>query len=342
MFEHIDAYIRWARTRVDPPPIERRSEKTYRSKLRQFQTWSAAREVTPQLLNEYREYLQFERPGVHGGPGQKPRTIKQAFQALIGFFDWLGEQGHASGLPDPRRTKRPRISKHDHGDTRPPEDEEVEALFRAANSFPGYTVNERFLRARACFILSIAADTAFRRFEILGLDRTDLRTSTVPWMLVCRDGKGSEYRRIELNERASGYARQYLAALDLWQVEVPARRGNPALFPRDRTRRINRDTLQRLRWQLLEMAGLPRMRLHDFRHYRISAWLSCGINPATAAEMAGHADSATTLTYDRAHAKERKKALEQSPGGSRAGGKRPNERQLRRRGPGHATRRTAP
>lgn len=320
LLELIPDYLQHARTRVDPKPIGKRAAVTYRSRLRQFANWVGDREITPELLNEFREWLQFEAPNKQGGRGQKPRSLKQAFTALGCFFDWL-EKHHGLQLADPRKVRRPRVNRNDHGGTHVPTDEEVEALFAAAAALPTWTLNERLYRAQALVSLSLAADCALRRCEILHLDRSDLVTEGDTWTVTVRHGKGEEHRVLELNARCQEHVSHYLEVLNEWCEHQPARRRNPALLPVDRSRRWSEETIHQLRHRLLAAAHLTgkRVRLHDFRSYRITRWLGVnGVNPASVAEMAGHSDVATTLSYSRAVAEEKRRAIAESAGGSAA------------------------
>lgn len=345
MWEHLDEFLGWLRTRSgsnDAEPVGRLSARAYRSKLRQFRAWLAGRDVTIARLIEYREYLQFEAPGKEGHRGQRPRTIKAAFCPVGIFFDWLEEQKGVTGLPDPRRVKKPRVTRSDKGGFHQPDPEEVERVFQAAESLPDYTLAERFYRAQALAILALAADCGLRRKEILGKDLDDLHRDQEPWAVVTREGKGREYRRSLLPEGTPQRAhfQAYLRVLAEWQEQCPARKSNRAMFPVDRSRRWSRDTIHQLRHRLLHEAGLSdkRIRLHDFRGFRITELLGTkDVNPATVAEMMGHADVATTLGYAQPREKEQLRAVIASARGARpAEEKRKERRRPQRHAPGGA------
>jgi len=320
MQQEREAFLKHIRTRVEPPPVGKRAEVAYRSKIRIFFDWLGDRPITAAVLQEYRQHMQFEALGKHGGPGQKPRTIKQAFLALAEFFDWLREtRAELADLPDPRKVKRPRFSKHDHGGYYVPTEEEVERILAAPFTLPDFTVQERFARAQAVIPLALATECAFRTSDIIPLDWSDLIRTAEPWVIQVRGGKGEVHKTGIVNERLRKLLEAYIKAHAEWCALVPARKRNPALLPVNRSRRMDRDTLSLIRRRALKIAGLEgkRVRLHDFRHYRITEWLGVpGVNPATVAQMAGHKDVATTLTYAHPVEKEKQLAVEQSAGGS--------------------------
>lgn len=333
----LEAFLRYLERRDDP--AGRRTVKSYQSKLRQFLAWLGEREITAAVLVEWRDHLRFDALNRRGGQGQKPRTIKHAFTALTQWLQFLEDELGREGLPDPRKIKKPRVIKSDHGDSHVPLAEEVQALFEAAAALPGFTVPERFERARAQAILSLAIDLGLRRGEILALGADDLETHRDPWQVVVRKGKGDQFREVPCSARARELLAAYLEACAAWRSEVPARAQNPALFPRDRTRRLNADSIDRLRQRLLAAAGLSgkRIRLHDARHYRITAWLGVnGVNPATVAELAGHSDLNTTWGYASPVESEKALAVQRSEGGKPPPPPRRQGRRLARGGPGGA------
>ncbi|HEU4752889.1 MAG TPA: hypothetical protein VFU47_07245, partial [Armatimonadota bacterium] len=78
IWDHVDDFLRWLPTRDapdDPPPVKKRAVECYRSKLRHLRAYAGDQPVDLVLLTNYRAHMQFEAPGKHGGPGQKPRTI---------------------------------------------------------------------------------------------------------------------------------------------------------------------------------------------------------------------------------------------------------------------------
>jgi integrase len=322
MWDHLEEFVEWTRTRVEPPPVKQRTAKQYRRRLTQFRDWHEGREgrgapLTPPALIAWCEHLQFDRRGRHGGSGQKPRTIKGQFTALSQFLRWLEEERGIQGLPDPRKTKRPRINRHDHGGFRPPTEEEAKTIFERAEAWPGYTLNERFLRARGLVSVSLGIDGALRRCEVLGLDVEDVLQGET-WRVNIRYGKNTEHRTVEANGRLRKYLAAYLDLRKEWCDVAPARRRNRALLAVDARRRVDEDTLHALRHRLLFEAGLKGapIRFQDLRVYRITGWLSvAGVNVEDVRELAGHADAATTLGYARSSEARKHKAVLESEGG---------------------------
>ena len=327
----LEDFLRHLRERAEP--VSPYTIKSYRSKLRQFLTWLDGRPATPARLVEWRDHLRHEAVNCRGGVGQKPRTIKHAFTALAQFFAYL-EEHHGMELPDPRRIKRPAVQRSDHGDSHVPTEDDISRIYAAVESWPAFTVAEKFTKARTLAMLALAIECALRRGELLGLHRTDLRTDTTPWTVTARKAKGAQHRTVPLNTRATEYARAYLDALQAWAAEVPARKKNPALWPRDRSRALDRAAVDTMRARVLAAAGLShlRIRLHDFRHYRITAWGSVpGVNPASVQELAGHADLTSTLGYYHARQAEKLKAVAESAGGAPSPAARDRRPRLQRR-----------
>src|ERR1035441_2722231 len=61
---------------------------------------------------------------------------------------------------------------------------------------------------------------------------------------------------------------------------------------------INADYLAKHFRSVLDLAGLPRMRLYDLRHSAATITLAAGVSPKVVSEQLGHASTAFTLdTY---------------------------------------------
>jgi integrase len=61
---------------------------------------------------------------------------------------------------------------------------------------------------------------------------------------------------------------------------------------------INSDYLAKHFRSILDLAGLPRMRLYDLRHSAATIALAVGVSPKVVSEQLGHASTAFTLdTY---------------------------------------------
>jgi site-specific recombinase XerD len=317
--DHIDPWLEHLRARSEPAPVARRTVVEYRSKVRQCAAWLGDRDPTPQLLREYVHYLQFEHPHPRG-TGLKPATIKACLLPVLEYLAWSRETHGAAcpalaALPEGLRVKRPPIPKR-----KPPapEREVIGRLFQTALAWPTFTLPQRFERARALAILALASDCALRRQEIVGMDLVHLRTREEPWVVEVHHGKGDKYREVDVNAHGRRLLIHYLDVRAAWCAAAAGRIPHPALFPVDARRRINRDTVTRVRWRLLEEAGMPRRwSLHSLRAFRLTEWLSVnGVDPETVAELAGHSDVATTWRYCRASAERRRQAIEGSYGGT--------------------------
>jgi len=65
-------------------------------------------------------------------------------------------------------------------------------------------------------------------------------------------------------------------------------------------RQMNADCLAKHFRSILEVAGLPRIRLYDLRHTAATLALAVGVSPKVVSEQLGHASTAFTLdTYAR-------------------------------------------
>jgi integrase len=63
---------------------------------------------------------------------------------------------------------------------------------------------------------------------------------------------------------------------------------------------MNAECLAKHFRSILEVAGLPRIRLYDLRHTAATLELAAGVSPKVVSEQLGHASSAFTLdTYAR-------------------------------------------
>lgn len=310
--DSIPEYLAWAQTRVDPRPISRSSYVAYRSKLRQFATWvgDSDRPISIELLREYIDYLENERPARDGNAGQRPRTIKCAVLPLLGWLEWRGERWPELRLPLVKKLRLPAL---DEAQREVPSDEDIAAMFTAAETMDDFTRQNRFERARAVLIVSLSVDAGLRRCEILGLDLNDIHQDSAGWWVQIREGKGQKKRAVPLNRRCRRCVEEYLRVRQEWCDHTPARHQNRALFAVDRSRRFNEESMLRLRHHLLHRAGLANRALHwhSNRHYFISTSLEApGATVADVAALAGHSSTRTTEAYLHARDKGMRRAVE--------------------------------
>ncbi len=80
------------------------------------------------------------------------------------------------------------------------------------------------------------------------------------------------------------------AALDDYIAHLPVRKKKTQLF-----NMVNRSSLLDVLTRYLEIAGLPRIVLHDFRHSHASLLIHLGVQPLAISKRLGHADIQTTL-----------------------------------------------
>lgn len=286
---YVDAYLTGLESRVKPRPFSPLTISAYRSDLRRFAQWLGDRRVSDTALNAYREHLQRDR---------RPRTIRRAFTAIAQFLAWAREQGES--VPNGRGVWLPPL---DEPLRDVPSDDDVSALFRAAAGMEGYSRQQRFERARALAVLSLAADCGLRRGEILALDRADVELAATPARLQVRAGKGGRARWVPLNTRAREHLAHYLSVWREWAEWVPARQANPALFALRVGGRMDDRHVDQLRHRLLHAAGLEmrRLHLHSLRHWFISRALAVsGVNLKDVMEIVGHSNAETTLRYTHA------------------------------------------
>jgi integrase len=139
-------------------------------------------------------------------------------------------------------------------------------------------LEQRFLRVTGSLV----------RVESTTVDSTEL--------VITEPKTARSRRRVELTHRAVEALREHkraqlkrrVAAANVWQD-----RG--LVFSNATGGYLAANKLQARFQQLLEDAGLPRIRFHDLRHTAASLMLSRGVHPKVAADMLGHSTIAVTL-----------------------------------------------
>jgi integrase/recombinase XerD len=143
-------------------------------------------------------------------------------------------------------------------------------------------------------MLGLLCGTGPRRTELVNLDLADYEPLT--GALVVRAGKGNKDRRLfpaHGSEQALG---EWLAV----RGELPG----PLFVPISKRGRLlaRRLTDKAVTWILsvrAVQAGVAAFSPHDLRRTFISTLLDAGADLATVADLAGHANIATTAKYDR-------------------------------------------
>jgi site-specific recombinase XerD len=150
--------------------------------------------------------------------------------------------------------------------------------------------------ARDAAIIAMGYGAGLRRAELAGLDLADLADDGEIITATIR-GKGSKERLVYLDNGSA-------QALRDWQA---VRGGQPgALFYRGRNgghliagKRLSGQAIRNILKKRADDAGLENATPHDVRRSFVSDLLEAGVDIATVANMAGHANIETTRRYDR-------------------------------------------
>lgn len=276
-----------------------------------YEYWSAqyaagrrptAREVADQCsvtIHASRKAINRYRRGripVTRTAGLAPKTVKNVHRmihrALGDAVAWryieYNPAEHAS-LPRERRKRRRRP-----GQTWTPE--QLSAWLKVAT------------QDRDAALWVLVATTGMRRSELAGAERDlvdlDAGVLDVADTRVVVDGAAEESdgksesgnRTISLDPFTVSFLRRHIAMLD----EERAAFGNGyadqgKLFCHPDGRPIHPDTITRRFNRLVDVAGVPQIRLHDVRHTYATVSLDAGINPKIVSERIGHANMAYTL-----------------------------------------------
>jgi site-specific recombinase XerD len=143
-------------------------------------------------------------------------------------------------------------------------------------------------------MLGLLCGAGPRRSELVNLDLEAY--DPVTGALTVRQGKGNKDRRLFPAHGAGQALREWLAV----RGELPG----PLFVPISTRGRLlaRRLTDKAVTWILsvrAAQAGVTTFSPHDLRRTFISTLLDAGADLATVADLAGHANIATTATYDR-------------------------------------------
>ncbi len=155
---------------------------------------------------------------------------------------------------------------------------------------------ERTRHPRAIAIMYLFLYSGLRVSEVVALDRTDVVMGERSGSIHVRKGKGNVARTVPLPIEARLHLRQYLAS----RTDE-----NPALFLSNYQRRISVRSVQRI----LEKFGVHP---HQLRHTYCRELVGAGVDIATVAELAGHADINVTRRYAKPTPGELEKAIERA------------------------------
>lgn len=158
-------------------------------------------------------------------------------------------------------------------------------------------------------LITVALATGMRHGELTGLEWNDINFdegSVFVRRTVNRLGRYKYVEREPKTEQSKRkiqlppFALQVLREHYLLQQERRLKAGaswqdHNLVFCNKRGGYLHPDVLCRQFYQLLDKAGLPRMRIHDLRHSAATILLSKGVNPKVVQEILGHSDITMTL-----------------------------------------------
>lgn len=191
--------------------------------------------------------------------------------------------------------ERVRGSRLPHG--RALESHEVEVLFRACDP----DTNQG---CRDAAVLALCVGCGLRRSEVVGLRFEDLDQATLTITIL---GKGNKQRSIPVSTGCS-------ALLNRWLLRRGARPGAllHAVNKADNIepRQLSSDAVFAILKRLTRAVSISGASPHSCRRYFVSELLDRGVDIASVATLAGHANVATTAIYDRRGDQTRRRAVE--------------------------------
>lgn len=156
-------------------------------------------------------------------------------------------------------------------------------------------------------VLAVALTTGMRPSEYLGLKWQDIdwtrQTASIVPSIRRLDGKWCFSDTKRSRSRRPIKLQSWIVAL---LRDLQAKASGHDLYPEARDlvfrtpsgQPINADYLAKHFRSILDLAGLPRMRLYDLRHSAATIALAAGVSPKVVSEQLGHASTAFTLdTY---------------------------------------------
>ena len=159
--------------------------------------------------------------------------------------------------------------------------------------------------ARDAAIIAMGYGAGLRRAELAGLDLADLADDGEIITATVR-GKGNKERLVYLDNGSAQALRDWLAVRgqEPGALFYSGRRGGHLVAGQRITGQAIRDMLARR----AQAAGIANATPHDLRRSFVSDLLDAGIDIATVAGMAGHANIETTRRYDRRGEQAKRKA----------------------------------
>jgi site-specific recombinase XerD len=217
-----------------------------------------------------------------------PSTANRILTAVRSVLKECWELGYLSSEDQRRACAVPPIRGQRLPKGRMLSPDELGRLFRACAQDPSPAGR------RDAAMLGILCGAGPRRSELVTLDLADY--DPVSGALTVRQGKGNKDRRLFPAPGATQALREWLA--------VRGELASPLFVPISKRGRLlaRRLTDKAVTWVLsvrATQAGVAAFSPHDLRRTFISTLLDAGADLATVADLAGHANIATTARYDR-------------------------------------------
>lgn len=252
--------------------------KTYTRIIQEFSEWLKRNggdmdRLTRVDVQQYIHYLE-ER-------GNSAATIQNKFAALSVLVRYLGAGDILQYI------RRPEIRQPRHIAPKSLDRNERNRVLREV---------ERTGKRRDIAIVYLLVYSGLRVSELVNLNREDVEIRERSGSLTVQKGKGNVARKVPLPVEARLQLSQYLEARD---------DDSSALFLSNYQRRISVRSVQRI---LAKFGIHP----HQLRHTYCRELVGAGVDIATVAELAGHADINVTRRYAKPSAEELEKAIEKA------------------------------
>jgi len=270
----IEGFVRDLQAKGNSPS----TVKTYTRIIGEFASWlkgngADLNRLTRVDVQQYIHYLEEKE--------NSASTIENKFAALSVLAHYLGVTDVLQHI------RRPEVRKLRHVAPKSLDRNERNRLLREV---------ERTRKPRDIAIVYLLLYTGIRVSELVSLNREDVVISQRKGSVTVRKGKGNISRTIPLPPQAR---------LQLFLYLQTRTDDHPALFLSNYQRRISVRSVQRV----LEKFGVHP---HQLRHTYCRELVGAGVDIATVAELAGHADINVTRRYAKPSPKELEQAIEKA------------------------------
>lgn len=169
-------------------------------------------------------------------------------------------------------------------------------------------------RERDYCILTMFLNCGMRLAELVGINLSDIATDLTKLTVT---GKGAKMRVVYLNTACRDALRDYLAV----RQNAASEHGKPiidknALFLSSRNTRISRESVQKIVYKYLDLAGLGGrgLSVHKLRHTAATLMYNEGnVDVRTLMNILGHEQLTTTQIYTHVSDKQLEEAVESNP-----------------------------